>query len=52
MSTHRIEALADGVFAIVMTLLVFDLRVPEVPAAELPTALFALWPKFLRFSII
>ena len=50
MSTHRIEALADGVFAIVMTLLVFDLRVPEVSATELPTALFALWPKFLGYA--
>lgn len=49
MSTHRIEALADGVFAIVMTLLVFDLRVPEVPLAELPGALFSLWPKFLGY---
>ena len=51
MSTHRIEALADGVFAIVMTLLVFDLRVPEGPAAELPATLIALWPKFLGYAI-
>ena len=51
MSTHRIEALADGVFAIVMTLLVFDLRVPEVPAAELPSALIGLWPKFLGYAV-
>lgn len=50
MSTHRIEALADGVFAIVMTLLVFDLRVPEVPRGELPSALIALLPKFLGYA--
>lgn len=30
LSKHRIEALADGLFAIVMTLLVLDLRVPEL----------------------
>lgn len=51
MSTSRIEALADGVFAIVMTLLVFDLRVPEVPVADLPGALVTLWPKFLGYVV-
>ena len=30
-SKHRIEALSDGLFAIVMTLLVLELRVPELP---------------------
>ncbi|HEY5040186.1 MAG TPA: TMEM175 family protein, partial [bacterium] len=28
LSTKRLEALTDGVFAIVMTLLVFNLKVP------------------------
>ena len=28
-SKHRIEALSDAIFAIVMTLLVLDLKVPE-----------------------
>jgi uncharacterized membrane protein len=51
MSSTRIEALADGVFAIVMTLLVFDLRLPEVPLEELPAALIALWPKFLGYAV-
>ncbi|MBL8157560.1 MAG: DUF1211 domain-containing protein, partial [Anaerolineae bacterium] len=31
-TTARIETLADGVFAIVMTLLVFDIRVPGADA--------------------
>jgi uncharacterized membrane protein len=28
---HRVEALADGLFAIVMTLLVLELKVPDLP---------------------
>lgn len=51
MSTHRVEALADGVFAIVMTLLVFDLRLPDATLAELPAALASLWPKFLGYFV-
>jgi uncharacterized membrane protein len=39
-ATNRIEALTDAVFAIVMTLLVLELRVPEIAdsivLAELP----------------
>ncbi len=31
-SKHRVEALSDGVFAIVMTLLVLDLKVPDEAA--------------------
>lgn len=31
-STERLGALSDGVFSIVLTLLVLDLKVPEVPA--------------------
>lgn len=40
----RADALADGVFAIVMTLLAFDLRVGPVDAAGLGAALRALAP--------
>jgi uncharacterized membrane protein len=51
----RLEALADGVFAIVMTLLVLDLRVPELagsPAgAELARRLLELWPQFLAYVV-
>lgn len=53
--THRIEALVDGVFAIVMTILVLEIRVPEMPRdagfADLTAALLALWPKFLCYVI-
>lgn len=51
MSPHRIEALSDGVFAIVMTLLVFDITLPDVPPNELPAALVSLWPNFLGYGI-
>jgi TMEM175 potassium channel family protein len=51
--THRIEALADGVFAIVMTLLVLGLDVPNLPpatgSADLGAALLGLWPKLLCY---
>ena len=29
LSKHRIEALADGIFAVAMTLLVLDIKMPE-----------------------
>jgi uncharacterized membrane protein len=52
---NRIEALTDGVFAVAMTLLVLDIKVPELQQAsapsELPHQLLALWPKFLSYTI-
>lgn len=50
----RIEALADGVFAIAMTLLVLDLKVPSIGAEntdQLLPALFAQWPKYISYLI-
>lgn len=51
----RIEALSDGIFAIVMTLLVLELKVPDlprkVPAAELWHAVLEHWPTFFSFLI-
>ena len=48
----RIINLRDGVFAIAITLLILDVRVPDIPessvAAELPAALLALWPQVPR----
>lgn len=52
LSTHRIEALGDGVFAIVMTLLVLDLHVPHLDAGgSLLQGLVDLWPKFMCYLI-
>ena len=54
-STTRIEALSDGVFAIAMTLMIFYIKVPQVPServtAELTRRLLDLWPQFLVYVI-
>jgi uncharacterized membrane protein len=53
--THRIEGFSDGFFAIVITLLVLDLRPPELPspASEflLGRAVFDLWPAAAAFAV-
>lgn len=53
--TRRLEALTDGVFAIVMTLLVFDLSLPIITGSsveeELPRRLLALWPTYLSYLV-
>jgi len=56
MNKARIEALSDGVFAIVMTLLIIELRVPaghdhHVGAADLWFRLFGLWPLIQSYII-
>lgn len=56
MSPARIETLADGVFAIAMTLLAFDLVVPEVvlgedPVAVLPGLIGGLLGRFALYAI-
>lgn len=52
---HRLAALQDGVYAIAMTLLVLELRLPQLPPdpnnALLWGALLAIWPKFLTWLL-
>ncbi len=50
MSPARIETLADGVFAIAMTLPVLDLAVLDVPPECLTTALVDLLPRFVVYA--
>jgi uncharacterized membrane protein len=50
----RIEALSDGVFAIAMTLLILDVKVPALePGQEalLPQKVGELWPRFLGYVV-
>jgi uncharacterized membrane protein len=51
----RIETLADGVFAIAMTLLILDVKVPAVDQSQDPATfagnLWQLWPRFLAFAV-
>jgi uncharacterized membrane protein len=55
LAVHRLEALVDGVFAIVMTLLVLEISIPEIvhPSlhAELPRRLLELWPKLYSYVL-
>ena len=62
LSKNRIEALTDGIFVVVMTLLVLDISIPQISSShyaiggaaaetELLKRLFDLWPKILSFGI-
>lgn len=55
LSTHRIEALTDGLFAIVMTLIVLELKVPEIPKpvndGEMLRKLAELGPHLFTFGL-
>ena len=52
MDTHRLESLSDNVFAVAMTLLVFDLRVPTSTTREnLGSFLFEKWPHYIGYAI-
>ncbi|MEO7114681.1 MAG: TMEM175 family protein [Caldimonas sp.] len=52
---HRVEALTDGIFAVAMTLLVIELKLPEhgsaASAEALGTALVALVPKAISWAL-
>jgi uncharacterized membrane protein len=47
--TGRLEAFSDGVFAIVVTLLVLDLKEPTHPPGQLLAALGRQWPAYLAY---
>ena len=45
---ERLSAFSDGVFAVLITVLVLELRPPERPTFE---ALMALWPTWLSYAV-
>lgn len=51
----RIIFFSDAIFAIVMTLLILDIPVPEIAPglaqAELPSRVLELWPKFFSYVL-
>ena len=56
MTTHRIEALTDGIFAIAMTLLVLTLDIPEaktelIQTVELHRMLIGQMHKFFNYAL-
>jgi uncharacterized membrane protein len=55
LTKNRLEALADGLFAIVMTLLVLELSIPVIIESsvdvELLRKLLELWPKILIYML-
>ena len=48
MGPGRLEAFSDGVIAILITIMVLELR---VPASHEPAALLGLWPVFLSYLL-
>jgi uncharacterized membrane protein len=51
MNKNRVEAFSDGVFAIVITLLILDIRVPEVEYSQLLVSLVAVLPRIFAYVI-
>jgi len=49
MEKSRLEAFSDGVFAIVITLLILDIRFPEVNYSQFGKALASLLPRILMY---
>ncbi|PYQ23328.1 MAG: DUF1211 domain-containing protein [Acidobacteria bacterium] len=50
--TTRVEAFSDGVFAIAITLLILEIKVPREDAAgPLAAQLMRLWPSYLAFLV-
>ncbi len=47
--TGRAEAFSDAILAIVITLLVLDLRVPDMKPGHLLSGLLAQWPGYVAY---
>lgn len=51
MSSGRLEAFSDGVFAIVVTLLILDIKVPSEAHGHLASALAHQWPSYVAYLV-
>jgi uncharacterized membrane protein len=49
--TARIEAFSDGVFAIAITLLILEIKVPHPGQGSLALALWRQWPSYFAFFL-
>ena len=49
--TARLEAFADGVIAIAITLLILDVKTPDVHGAKLGSALAEQWPSYAGYVV-
>src|SRR5215472_7717505 len=49
--TNRIEAFSDGMFAIAITLLILEVKVPTPAPGQLAGALLRQWPSYLAFLL-
>src|SRR5262245_670253 len=49
--TNRIEAFSDGMFAIAITLLILEIKVPEPAVGHLTPALLKQWPSYVAFVL-
>lgn len=48
---HRLEALCDGVFSIIITLLVIEIHRPSMIAGHLTEELIKEWPSYLAYAV-
>jgi uncharacterized membrane protein len=49
--TTRLEALSDGTFAIIITLLVLEIHRPSADVGHLGKELFQAWPSYLAYAV-